>query len=93
MQQQTEIKAGTIVHVAAFPLSSIGPDWSEKAVVGRVRPEMRARPGEFDAIAKGWHPVTFTDGGCLLIHRERLMVANDQSAKARAALSLARGEG
>lgn len=79
------LPAGTIVHVGKFPLEG-GVDWSEKATIGRVTGQMKARPGQFDPLANGWSPVRFQSGGCLLIHRERLMIANDQSAKARAAL-------
>jgi len=85
IEAQTPIAPGTIVHVAQRPLGG-DVDWSEKAVVARVTARMKARPGQFDPLANGWSPVRFQSGGCLLIHREGLMIANDQSAKARAAL-------
>lgn len=85
MSIQTPLPPGTIVHVAQRPLGG-GVDWSEKAIVARVTGRMKARAGQFDPLANGWSPVTFASGGCLLIHRENLMIANDQSRKARAVL-------
>ncbi len=84
MTSTAPLPANTIVHVARSTFAGI--DWSEKALIGRVTSRMKARTGEFDPLANGWSPVRFTDGGGLLIHRESLMVANDQSAKARAIL-------
>jgi len=81
---KTPLAAGTIVHIAVQRAGVT--DWSEKAIVLRVRAYMKERdPKRFDPLANGFSPVRFMDGGELLYPHGGLMAAADQSRKARAA--------
>lgn len=90
MATKQAIDAGTIVHMATFSFGALSPNWSEKCIVERVTAKHRAPVGQFDAIADGFVPVRFADGGRIMCHRDRLMIANDQSRKARAAFRMVR---
>lgn len=65
----------TRVHILSFVGSNFEPCWKEKGTV--LKPTAATKPPNDE-----WSIVRFDDGGTLCIHRERLMVANDQSKAA-----------
>jgi hypothetical protein len=71
----TVLQPKTRVHVLSFVGASFEPCWKEKGTV--LKPTARQKPPSSE-----WSIVRFDDGGTMCIHRERLMVANDQSAAA-----------
>lgn len=72
MQFQTPLPPKTRVHILAFTGPTFEPCWKEKGTV--LKPTKATKPPTGD-----WSIVRFDDGGTMCIHRERLMVANDQS--------------
>ena len=73
-------KAGQIAHIAAYPLSLRGEaDWSEKVTIRPWRKVNGPKDGPISP-ATGWNVVHHSDGGELLCHDSRLMLANDQAA-------------
>lgn len=69
------LKSGTKVRICAYAGSTFEPVWSE---TGRV---CKPRMSQLPLPSPDWHIIRFdADGGKLCVHRERLMVCNDQAA-------------
>jgi hypothetical protein len=76
----TDLRPKTRVHILSFVGDGFEPCWKEKGTV--CRPNKRRGEGTPPGL-EGWHIVQFDDDGArMCIHRDRLMVANDQSAAA-----------
>lgn len=66
-----ELKPKTRVRLLSFVGRTFERDWSQTGCIVKTRHPM---PGP------DWYPVRFDDsGGVLCVHRDRLMVCNDQS--------------
>jgi len=76
-QMEREMKTGTRVRILSFVGAQCERDWSETGRIGRWHPNWSDKSVRPD----GYFPVTFdSDGARMLVHRDRLMVCNDQSA-------------
>lgn len=65
---------GTRVRIKSYVGPTFEVDWSEKGTIRKPR----VTKGE-STVGPGWYIVEFDRGGRLNVHRERMMVANDQS--------------
>jgi hypothetical protein len=71
------IKTGTRIEVRGIGLD-FDTVWYP-AKIGRWHPScLRLRPGEFDAKAAGYHPVTYDDGCRLLVHESSFRVVDNR---------------
>ena len=74
-----QLKPGTRVHICAYVGPTFEPDWSEKGTIRKPRAANLPMPGP------DWYIVEFDGCGALCVHRNHLMIANDQSKYQRAA--------
>lgn len=72
----SQIAVKTKVRILAFVGPTFERDWSETGRIVKHDASWRGREHE---IPEGYHTVRYDrDGAVLMIHRQRLMVANDQ---------------
>lgn len=73
------IPAGTKVRIVTLVGATFERDWSETGTVLRWNTRVS---GPRENLPAGYHTVRYdSDGATLLIHRNQLMVRNDQSAE------------
>ena len=69
----SKLKTGTRIEVSGLSLT-FEPVWYP-ARIGRWHPScLKIKPGQFDAKTIGYYPVTFDDGGRLLVHESNFRV-------------------
>ena len=72
----TQLKTGTRVRIETLSGATFERGWAETGRIGRWHPGYTP-----DKRPEGYYPVTFdSDGARMLVHRDRLMVCNDQRA-------------
>lgn len=73
-----QLKAGTRIEVSGLGLD-FQPVWYP-AKIGRWHSScLRIKPGQFDAKAAGYYPVTYEDGGKLLVHEDSFRVIDNRA--------------
>jgi hypothetical protein len=73
-----QIKTGTRIEVSGMGLDFHAVWYPAK--IGRWhRSCLRVEPGQFDAKAAGYHPVTYDDGGKLLVHETSFRVVDNRA--------------